>query len=318
MKSKIEETKLAIKISFINFKGGVAKTITSVNFAAVLAQKDYKTLLVDLDPQSNASLWLLGGEREGTRFLARLGEKHKTVYQLFLDRIKGTHDFRFSDAVVKAVARKYSYGPSFTPNLDLLPNTYEAIDLEHQLTSSSSIGQLTQDLLKLQLEDVQENYDFIIFDCAPNLYITTINALIFSNYYIIPVNTDYFSRSGLTILGRQIKKIWDRCGRLSDDDLELLGVLITRIKAGAYLDASRRIDLERGLNVLKSERTVSPNAIVFREWLNDTVEVPRSIEAGIPTIYHKTYYDPIRKYVRKLNSFTNESLQIIKKRFPYI
>jgi chromosome partitioning protein len=304
---------MAIKISFINFKGGVAKTITSVNFAAVLAQRKYKTLLVDLDPQSNASLWLLGGEREGTRFMARLDEPHKTVYQLFRDRLDGTHNFRFVNSVVKAVARD-KYGHSVTPNLDLLPNTYDAIDLEERL----ALGQLNIDILKLQLENIQESYDFIIFDCAPNLYLTTVNALLFSNYYIIPVNPDYFSRSGLTILGRQVKKIWDKYGRLSEDNLELLGVLITRIKEGAYLDVGRRVDLERGLRELIEEGTVSSNAVVFETYFNDSVEVPRSIEVGYPTIYHRRSYPPIKEYVSRLNEFTDEALGIIRKRFPNI
>lgn len=306
---------MAIKISFINFKGGVAKTLTSVNFAAVLAKRGYKTLLVDLDPQSNASLWLLGGEREGTRFMARLGEPHKTVFQLFLDRIEGTHHFRFSDAVVKAVV-KDTRGLFLTPNLDLLPNTYEAIDLEHRLAATGAIGQLNLDIVKLQLENIQESYDFIIFDCAPNLYLTTINALIFSNYYIVPVNPDYFSRSGLIILGRQVKKVWDRCGRLSEDGLELLGVLITRIKEGAYLDIGRRVGLELGLKKLIEEGTVSPNAVVFETYFNDSVEIPRSIEVGIPTIYHRTSYPPVAEYIKRLNKFTDKALGMMKKRFP--
>jgi len=113
----------AAKISFINFKGGVAKTTTAVNFAAMLAERGYSTLLVDLDPQSNSTQWLLG-EKRGTHRIQN--EVTKTVYQLFLDRIQKTHKFRFADSVVKAVVQNPS-GLSLTPNLDLLPNTYRAI-----------------------------------------------------------------------------------------------------------------------------------------------------------------------------------------------
>jgi len=130
------------------------------------------------------------------------------------------------------------------------------------------------------------------------------------------VNPDYFSRSGLTILARQVKKIWERCGRLSDDNIELLGVLITRIKPNAPLDVGRRVGLERGLKDLIEEGTVSPNAVVFKTYFNDTVEVPRSIEAGIPSIYHRTSYPPIAKYIKRLNEFADEALGIIRKRFP--
>jgi len=292
----------------------VAKTITSVNFSAVLSERGYKTLLVDLDPQSNTSLWLLGGERDGSRFMARLEEPHKTVYQLFLDKLNGTHNFRFTDSVIKAVARRYGLGTSLTPNLDLLPNTYKAIDLEEKL----AVGQLNIDILKLQLENIQERYNFIVFDCAPNLYLTTINALLFSNYYVIPVNPDYFSRSGLSILGRQVNKIWDKFGRLSDDDLELLGVLISRIKPGAILDIGRKIDFERGLRQLIEEGTVSASAVVFETYFNDTVYVHRSVQTGIPSIYYERSYPPMATYIKRVNEFTDEALEIIKKKFPKI
>jgi chromosome partitioning protein len=302
---------MAIKISFVNFKGGVAKTITAVNFAAVLANRRYKTLLVDMDPQSNASLWLLGGEREGTRFMERLNEPRKTVYQLFLDQIEETNHFSFSDAVIKDVVTEER-------GLDLLPNTYQAIDLEGKLVTGGGLGSINHVILKRQLKDVEQDYDFVVFDCAPNLYLTTINALLFSNYYIIPVNPDYFSRSGLIILGRQIRRIWDKCGVLSDDDLELLEVLITRIKEGATLDVSRRVDLERGLEELKREGIVSPNAVLFQTFFNDTVSVPRSIEKGIPTIHDDMSYGPLAKYVERLNEFTDEALKQIRVRFPKI
>lgn len=121
----------AAKISFINFKGGVAKTTTAVNFAATIAARGYSTLLVDLDPQSNSTQWLLGDKR-GTQRIQN--EPTKTVNQLFLDRAQKTAKFRFADAVVKAVAQNNS-GLSITPNLDLLPNTYRAIKLEQELSA---------------------------------------------------------------------------------------------------------------------------------------------------------------------------------------
>jgi chromosome partitioning protein len=120
----------AIKISFINFKGGVGKTTLAVNFAAMLNKKNHKTLLVDLDPQANASMYLLPPELMEKR-ISREGEEiHKTTYQMFLDEIEGTRLFRFTEAVVESVVRD-KRGYPLTPNLDLLPNTYEAINLEN-------------------------------------------------------------------------------------------------------------------------------------------------------------------------------------------
>lgn len=293
---------MSTNISFINFKGGVAKTTLAVNFAATLARREHKTLLVDLDPQSNASLWLLGPDR----FLARLREPHKTVYQLFLDRIphvlQGHLRFRFNDTVVKAVAQD-SRGHAVTPHLDLLPNTFEAIDLEHHLSASNAPN---YDILKKQLENIQTQYDYIVFDCAPNLYLVTINALLFSNYYIIPVYPDYFARAGLTILTRQIKKISDRYASYVDDSIRLLGIVVTRIKEGATLDIGRKTDLETGLEDLKREGIVSHDVVVFETHFNDTVEVSRSIEAFVPSVYHKPSYPPMKEYIDRMERFTDE------------
>jgi len=299
---------MARKISFINFKGGVAKTTLAVNFAASLAKREAKVLLVDLDPQSNASLWLLGPKR----FISRLNESHKTVYQLFLDRIphvSGGHlKFRFNDAVVKAVAQKGNY--CITPHLDLLPNTFGAIDLEHHLSASQA---LKHNILKMQLENLESEYDYIVFDCAPNLYLTTMNALLFSDYYIIPVYPDYFARAGLTILTKQIKKVLDRYHGYIGDIPKLLGVVITRIKSGATLDIGRRTDLETGLKDLIKDKVVSPDAVVFKTYFNDTVEVARSIEAFVPSIYHKTSYSPMSSYIERMDKFTDDVLDKIKR-----
>ena len=298
---------MATKISFINFKGGVAKTTLAVNFAATLARRGHKTLLVDLDPQSNASLWLLGPDR----FLARLEEPIKTVYQLFLDRIPhvtGGHlNFRFNDAVVKAVAQD-KRGYAVTPHLDLLPNTFKAVELEHHLSASNAP---TYDILKKGLEDVQTAYDYIVFDCAPNLYLTTINALLFSDYYIIPVYPDYFARAGLTILTKEIKKNLDKFKGYVGEAPKLLGIVITRIKTGATLDVGRKIDLETSLKDLIRDDVVSPHAIVFKTYFNDTVEVSRSIEKFIPSIFHKPYYPPMTSYIERMNKFVDEFLDTV-------
>lgn len=291
------------KISFINFKGGVAKTTTAVNFAAELARRNKDVLLIDLDPQSNASLWLLGPKR----FLARIEEVEKTGYQLFLDGLpSSSKSFKFKEATVKAVVQD-SRGRQLLPHLDLLPNTYKAIDLENKLRGEQDSFSILGD----RMEDMQENYDFIIFDCAPNLYLTTTNALLFSNYYIVPVYPDYFASAGLSILAKEIKKIWNRLGKYSEDNLRLSGVVITRIKENATLDKGKRVDLEQVLNELIKDDEISSEAEVFETYFNDTVEVPRSIEAFIPTIFYNQSNPQIKLYTERVKKFTDEVLKNI-------
>ena len=273
-------------------------------------------MLVDLDPQSNSTQWLLG-ENRGTQRIQN--EPNKTVYRMFLDRIKKTHHFRFADAVVKAVAQN-RLGMSLTPNLDLMPNTYRSIALEQEM-SAKGIG--IDEILKLQLEDVQNSYRFIIFDCPPNIYRTTQNALIFSNYFIIPVNPDYFAELGLQILCQQVDDIWSDIGQHSDDDLELLGVVITRIKENATLEPGRRVLFERRLRDIKADPKITNHNIfahaeVFEPYFNDTVEVARSIDAFIPTIYHKRSYPPIKTYIQRIGEFTDLVLEKVRNRFPWV
>ena len=291
------------KISFINFKGGVAKTTTAVNFAAELAIRKKEVLLVDLDPQSNASLWLLGPKR----FIDRIEEVEKTGYQLFLDGLPPfSKSFKFKEAIVKAVVQN-SKGNKLLPHLDLLPNTYKSIDLENKLRGEQD----SFSILRSRMEDIQDNYDFIIFDCAPNLYLTTTNALLFSNYYIVPVYPDFFASAGLSILAKEIKKILDRLGKYSEDDLKLSGVIVTRIKENATLDKGKRVDLEQVLNELIKESVVPSEAEVFETYFNDTVEVPRSIEAFVPTILYKQSNPQIKLYTKRIGKFTDEVLKNI-------
>ena len=309
---------MAIKISFINFKGGVAKTTTSVNFSACLANtkikgKKPRVLLVDLDPQSNASLWLLGK----TRFpLRNENQQEKTVYRMFLDMFpKEPKNFRFKDAVVESVV-KDRHGHDVVPTLDLLPNTYEAIDLEERLMTHQGV----LDYLARQLEDKEDSYDYMIFDCAPNLYYTTINALLFSNYYIVPVYPDYFSRAGVRILCKAIHERCKEYSKFATEKVELLGIILTRIKENATLDKGRAVDIENELKSLISQKYVSPDAVLFKDDygnainFNDSTDVGRSEESELPTIFYTPRTESVKKYTERLELFTMKVLEEIEKR----
>lgn len=309
---------MATKISFVNFKGGVAKTTTAVNFSACLARRSIRgnnprVLLVDLDPQSNASLWLLGKQRFPVR---NETQTDKTVYQLFLDMFpKMTTTFRFKGAVVQSVV-KDRYGNDLVPTLDLLPNTYEAIDLEERLMTRQGV----LDYLARQLEDVEGAYDYIVFDCAPNLYHTTLNALFFSHYYIIPVYPDYFSRAGVRILCQSIHERCKEYKKFLTEKVSLLGIILTRIKENAPLDIGRSVDIEKELNNLITQKLVSPDAVLFKYpngdaiYFNDSVSISRSEEAEVPTILMTPRSASVEKYTERMEAFTDQVLKEIGRR----
>jgi len=309
---------MAIKISFINFKGGVAKTTTAVNFSACLANtkidgENPTVLLVDLDPQSNASLWLLGK----TRFPIRNEhQQEKTVFRMFMDMFpREPKNFRFKDAVVQSVV-KDRHGHDLVPTLDLLPNTYDAIDLEERMMTHQGV----LDYLAKQLEDKEDSYDYMVFDCAPNLYYTTINALLFSNFYIIPVYPDFFSRAGVRVLCKAIHERYKEYTKFATEKPELLGLILTRIKENATLDQGRAVDLESELKTLIAQKYVSPDAILFRDdngdpiYFNDSTQIGRSIESEAPTMFYSAGGSTIQTYKARMQTFTNKVLEEIERR----
>ena len=305
-----------IKISFINFKGGVGKTALSVNFAAKLAEK-HKTLLIDLDPQSNTSAWLL----QETDFRSRnmvfgKGETHRTVYQLFLDLIDGTRHFDFDDAVIPRVVQ-YRSELHITPKLDILPNTYYCMDLEGRLAAQAALED-PRSYLQDALKGFEERYKFIVIDCAPNLYIMTQNAMVFSNFFIIPQFPDPFSHIGLAILCQRIDKFWSRYRRVSEQNpkLSLLGTVFSRVRPNTYIGdikASVSATLEAAAKSAKTPELYE-NSEVLEPEINETWKaLSKSIEHHVPTVYYKQSYGPAADYAKNIEKFKNNVLKCIKR-----
>jgi chromosome partitioning protein len=305
-----------IKISFINFKGGVGKTALSVNFAAKLAEK-HKTLLIDLDPQSNASAWLLQPrDFENRNVLFGKGETHKTVYQLFLDQIESIRNFDFDEAVIPGIAQNINE-LSITPKLDILPNTYHSMDLEGRLASQAA-SEDPRSYLQDALKGFEERYKYVVIDCAPNLYIMTQNAMVYSNFFIIPQFPDPFSHIGLAILCQRIDKFWSRYKKVSEQSpkLSLLGTVFSRVRPNTYigdLKASVDATLKEAADTAKNTELYGDAEILEPE-INETWKaVSKSIEQRIPTVYYKASYAPAAEYARNIEKFTGNVLKHIEK-----
>lgn len=180
-------------IAIANQKGGVGKTTTSINLAASLAVLEYKTLLVDADPQANST--------SGIGFDPRTIKS--SVYE----------------CLVNDLDPKEAIQATETPNLDLLPAHIDLVGAEIEMINLHE----REFKMKKMLTALKDEYDFIIIDCSPSLGLITINALTASDSVIIPVQCEYFALEGLGKLLNTIKIVQNRLNTA----LEIEGILLT-------------------------------------------------------------------------------------------
>lgn len=195
-------------ISFSNQKGGVGKTTTCVNLSAYLATKGYKVLIVDLDPQGNAT--------SGLGFAK--SEIKNSLYNVMID------DMPIADAVVKTCVE----------NLDLLPSSIDLAGAEVELVYIKD----REHVLKRVLEKARSSYDFITIDCPPSLGLLTINALAASDTVIIPIQSEYYALEGLSQLMNTIRLVVKHL----NPALKIEGVVLTMSDNRAII--SRQISEE--------------------------------------------------------------------------
>ncbi|WP_294358557.1 AAA family ATPase [uncultured Clostridium sp.] len=177
--------------SIMNQKGGVAKTTSTFNIGAILAEKGKRVLLVDLDPQHSLTI-ALGIDDELT----------KSIYNVICEK----EDI---NNVILEVSE----------NLYIAPSNLELSIAELQLVSMMA----RESILKKALDKVKDNYDIILIDCPPSLSLLTVNALVASNEVIVPTATDYLSYKGLELLIDTINNVKENL----NEDLKIKGVIAT-------------------------------------------------------------------------------------------
>ena len=216
-------------ICVTNQKGGVGKTTTAVNMSYYLAKDKFKTLLIDFDPQGNAT--------SGLGF-----DKNKDLGDTMTDVLLGTTGL---PAIIKSTKYKH---------FDLAPATPELANAEVEITTANKKFTRLRDAIRT----VADNYDYIIIDLPPSLSLLTVNGMIASNYLLLPVQTEFYALEGVAQLLESMKLVMKQ----ANPNLQLLGVLATMYDKRTSLSGQVYNEIKKYFKQLAFKTTIPRNVRV--------------------------------------------------------
>jgi len=257
-------------ISIINQKGGVGKTTTVINLAAGLSQQGKKILVIDLDPQGNATTGL---------GLSNLENSDQTIYGI----LNGTK--KISEVIKKTKLQ----------NLDIITSNVDLSGLEVETASDSNRAFILKLKLAPYLNDSRESYDYILIDCPPSLSLLTVMALVSSNSLVVPLQTEFFALEGLT----QLMKTIDRIKVNLNPELKIRGILLT------MYDKRNKLSSQ-----VEKEARDYFNDKVYATVIPRNVRLSEAPSHGMPVLIYDKSCQGSKSYYNFTDEFINQEKKI--------